>query len=60
MAESQDVTLKVRCSRHGTVYEYGTGEEQKWLYFDEVRQHYEAMHQLPDDLLQEEGAAAEQ
>jgi hypothetical protein len=58
MAESQGVTLKVHCSRHGTIHEYGNGEEQKWLYFDEVREHYEAMQQVPEDLLQEEGAAA--
>ena len=35
MAEPQGVTLKVHCSRHGTVHQYGTSKEQKWLYFDE-------------------------
>ena len=39
------------CSRHGNVHSYGSGVETKWLYFDDVRQHYEAMHMVGEDLL---------
>ena len=60
MAELLGVTQEVRCSRQGTVHEYGAGEEHRWLYFDEDREHYEAMHQMPEGLLFSEGAVEAQ
>ena len=41
----------VHCSRDGTVHRYGERGEEKWLYFDQARGHYEAMHQMDGDLL---------
>jgi hypothetical protein len=41
----------VHCSRNGTVHRYGERGEEKWLYFDQVREHYEAMHKVDSDLL---------
>ena len=52
VAESMGITVMVHCSRHGNVHSYGSGVETKWLYFDDVRQHYEAMHMVGEDLLQ--------
>ena len=40
------ITVMVHCLRHGNVHSYGSGMETKWLYFDDVRQHYEAMHMI--------------
>ena len=51
---SNTLTLMVHCSSHGNVHSYGSGEEEKWIYFDEVREHYEAMHKVAEELLQEE------
>ena len=39
------------CSRDGTVHRYGERGEEKWPYFDQVREHYEAMHRVDGDLL---------
>ena len=45
LAEKSGVVIRVHCSRDGTVHRYGERGEQKWLYFDQAREHYEAMHQ---------------
>jgi hypothetical protein len=53
VAEFLGITPMVHCSTHGNVHSYGSGEEKKWIYFDEVREHYEAMHKVAEELLQE-------
>ena len=58
VAESMGITVMVHCSRHDNVHSCGSGVDTEWLYSDDVRQHYEAMHMVREDLLQEDGIPA--
>ena len=51
LAETFGVVIMVQCSRDGNVHRYGERGEEKWLYFDQAREHYEAMHQVDGDML---------
>ena len=46
LAETFGVVIMVHCSRNGTVHRYDEQGDERWLYFDQVRENYEAMHRV--------------
>ena len=51
LSEKFEIVIMVHCSRDGTIHKYGQRGDEKWLYFDQIREHYEAMHLVDSKLL---------